>query len=110
MNYDKLSDSELTDLVATRVMGWVKHIHDDGTWCFAIQHKGCTPDCLRFGWQPLINWNATMEVVNVFRNKLFSERRAFRKEWEKVSGAHMSEALTHLDQREICIAALQAND
>lgn len=123
-----LSTPELIDLCATKLMRWKKWYweepahgrawgwvhedhyasHRDKKNCDAYWQWNPVGDYEYLGKNVKGDWNATMQVIDTRRGQLFSGRKRFRQAWEHVTGVNMSEALTHMNQREICIAAIHS--
>lgn len=108
-----LSDEQLIEKVAVEVMGWARIPMEFGKmkWCLppSVQERMLpehrVPVILSVAWNPLTDWNHTMELVKRMRKPVTIEIhegacRVFR-------GADLSIFDTN-QQRAICLAALHA--
>lgn len=71
-----MTDEELVQAVATRVMEWAKHSRNTAHWTDAkdansVGYKVRGLCCGRDEWNPLTNWNTCFEVVEAMRAKGF---------------------------------------
>jgi len=77
----KMTDAELVRAVAERVMRWRVFTPDKAEWgnWYAGGVRFCKSDDTESEWQPLTNWNDTMEIVDAMRAKGW---HMFRRWWE----------------------------
>lgn len=116
-----MTDEQLIEAIAREVMGW-EFRSDKGHECWYngyFESKRVAGRMLYRvtadkRWNPLTDWNHTMEVVQHFKNSLFSKRVRFTdalSEQKKTQDGHCyawPDAFVHLTQRDICVAALSA--
>jgi hypothetical protein len=108
---ENITDAELIERVAVEVMGFQVVSHDQfmllkkGTRRAFLEDKIICNEDLPDKWNPLTDWNHTMEVMEEIKPRWMR----FTEALEEISGTPVWEDILYeMDSRRICLAALKA--
>lgn len=117
---DGLTDEQLIERVAVEVMGWkrreINRTDEDETWLWESDYG---LETARASWNPLTDWNHTMEVEKAMAARGFSTYRIHSEKGIQVgfcfglprlSSPNIISPVVPVDQerRYLCLAALKA--
>ena len=109
-----LTDEQLIEKVATKVMGWMSfETYTGKRQCWAKPNTDAT--VFKDEWNPLADWNHTMEVVMHLHESTAFHLFSFKRSWwqAQFGDDHDGDAPVYIldqnPQRAICLAALLAN-